>query len=262
MDKDIELLIEDSKALYEPIVIGENQRIRNGHELWRQFQIAVDMCAVGTANCERQLQEKINELATAKMLSEDPTLSGAIFYEPDLSPSRRKIDFVVERDFDNLYVEVKTVKPEALDSEKAWARYQELKTFHPNNANFIVKKEMMGAKIYGNAFASRSKFLNYSLAFEERLEEAQDVRKGSGILVFCGTGFEWHKSNLEDFVYYYQFERHRADDNFALMEQFEIKKSNVNIRRNISNFAFVKRSNSRAEVQQGCFPVKGHTTYR
>ncbi|MEE9454449.1 MAG: hypothetical protein V3V13_08730 [Paracoccaceae bacterium] len=257
MNLDIEQLIEDSITLYEPIVIGKDQRIQNGCKLWRQFQTAVTKCAEGVANCGRQLQEKINELATAKILSEDRTLSGVICYEPDFLPSGRKIDFVVELDSDNLYVEVKTVKPEAQDCEKTWERYQSSEQHHPNNVDLIVNKEWSGAMIYKNTFASRSKFLDYSLAFEERLEEAQELRSGRGVLVFCGTGFEWTEDNLEDFADYYRYKQHRADDPFALMEQNEVERNNVNIRRNISDFAFVKRFFSTAEVQQVHFPVRG-----
>lgn len=38
----------------------------------------------------------------------DPTVTGSIMYEPDLLPDGRKIDFVIDRGNDNLYIEVKT----------------------------------------------------------------------------------------------------------------------------------------------------------
>lgn len=164
--------------------------MRNSSLLWQQFQSAIEACIAGAMGCERQLSEKINEMATAKVLVEDHTIEGELFYEPDILPSGRKIDFVAKRATDNLYVEVKTVRPETPDNEVSWARYQELRRFHPENVNFIVREDWMGGMIYGNIFASRSKFLQYSLAFEERLDEAQGVAAGPGVLVFCGTGFQ------------------------------------------------------------------------
>ncbi|MFY0311219.1 hypothetical protein ACFMBG_15115 [Leisingera sp. D0M16] len=257
MDQETQLLITESVNLYEPIVAGESGRIKNGCQLWRQFQNAIEACEQGTTGAERQLQEKINELATAKFLSEDPNLPGGATYEPDFLPSGKKIDFVAEREADNLYVEVKTVKPEAADSDDTWGKYQELRQFHPQNVNFIVREDWMGGMIYANTFASRSKFLLYSLAFEERLEEAQSIREGPGILVFCGTGFQWNVTDLEDFADYYRFGTHRADDPFALMEQHEVENNNIKLRRNISDFSFAQRRSRSAKVQKMHFPVRG-----
>src|SRR5262249_10311372 len=59
----------------------------------------------------------LNEFAVAKVLAHDKHLRGPITYEPDLSPSSRKIDFVADRLRDNLYVEVKTVHPETAETE-------------------------------------------------------------------------------------------------------------------------------------------------
>ncbi|MDA0222807.1 MAG: hypothetical protein QNL16_04250 [Rhodobacterales bacterium] len=259
MDANTRQLIENAEALYKPIVVGEGCRIRNGNQLWKQFLAAVGMCAKCAAGGERQLLERINELATAKVLAEDQDLHGVISYELDLLPSGRKIDFVAERERDNLYVEVKTVRPEALDNEETWARYLSLSAFHPNNVNFIVSEDGMGGMIYANAFASRSKFLQYSLAFEKRLAEVQSVKAGPGVLVFCGTGFAWDVSDLEDFSDYYHSGHHREDDPFALMEQHEIDAKGIDIQRNISYFAFIKRHSSVADVQRVCFPVRGPT---
>lgn len=262
MNNELELLIAAARETYEPILGAEAGLIQNGRRLLQQFQTKINACAQDAAGSERQLQEKINELATAKVLVEDPTVQGIISYEPDLLPSGRKIDFIVERDADNLYVEVKTVRPEAHDNAVTWNRYQELRRFHPENVHYIVQEDGMGGMIYGNSFASRSKFLQYTLDFEERLEEAQSVREGPGVLVFCGTGFHWSVDELEDFADFYRNRRHRRDDVFAPMEMHEIVSKGINIRHNISDFSAVQRNSGFAEIQRAVFPVRGPDQFR
>ena len=114
--------------------------------------------------------ECVNELAVAKILVEDPALQAArIEYEPDLLPDRRKIDFVVDRGKDNLYVEVKTVRPKTKATQEALRKFEQRKRHHPPNVEFVVDPRRMGGAIYGDAFASRAHFLEYTRAFEERL---------------------------------------------------------------------------------------------
>ena len=113
---------------------------------------------------------------------------------------------------------------------------------------FILEKEWMGGAIYGNVFASRSHFLDYTLDFETRLAVAQAIKPGHGILIFCGTGFAWHKSNLEDFADFYMTGTHRGDDPFALMEQHHVKEEEIKLRATsaISRFcAVVSKSRRR-----------------
>jgi hypothetical protein len=55
--------------------------------------------------------------------------------------------------------------------------------------DYVVTREGMGGAIHGNEYASRSRFLEYTMEFEERLAEAKKKRRGPGILVFYGNGF-------------------------------------------------------------------------
>ena len=99
----------------------------------------------------------------------------------------------------------------------------------------------MGGALYGGVLASRTKFLSYALAFEQRLKEAKQVRQGPGVLVYCGTGFAWDESQLEDFVDFYQIGAHRHDDLFSIMEQHYIQERGVVLLRNIDHFCYLKR---------------------
>jgi ribosomal protein L30 len=162
---------------YEPITT----RIVRGDVLWAQFEEAVASCRADPKGDDRQITERVNELAVAKVLLDDETITGPITYEPDFLPDGRKIDFVVDRGSDNLYVEVKTVRPRTADTDEAWQKFIARRKHHPDNVNFIVEKEWMGGAIYGNVFASRAHFLDYTRDFETRLAAAKAIKPGPGV---------------------------------------------------------------------------------
>ena len=257
MDERVKHLIEDVQATYKDVVTGNGSRIQGGNVLWDHFKAAADACRMNAKDGERRLHECINEFAVAKQLADDKFICGSIAYEPNLLPSNRKIDFAADRLRDKLYVEVKTVNPYRADTEKAWSRYCELRKHHSPLANFMIHKDWMGGKLYGEAFASRSKFLEYAKAFEERLAEAKKIKEGSGVLVFCRNSIGWHCSELEDFADFYHSGKHRTDDKFALMEEFELKQKSTNLLRNIDHFAYLSRPVDKASVEDFRFPVRG-----
>jgi len=203
------------------------------------------------------LGERINELAVAKVLADARDLRGPITYEPDLLPSKRRIDFVADCLRDNLYVEVKTIHPGTADAKKAWDRYLERRKLHPEQVNFIVEEDWRGGELYGDTFSSRSKFLDYTRAFEDRLAEAKRVKDGPGILVFCGNGARWHRSDLEDFADFYHAGKHRQDDPFALMEQDDMERRRIKLLRNVDYFACLRRPLDQAPMQDIHWPIRG-----
>jgi large subunit ribosomal protein L30 len=159
-------------AVREEYHVAVTTRITNGGVLWRHFEEAVAGYRADPRRDERRITERVNELAMAKVLIDDPTISWPITYEPDFLPDGRKIDFVVDRGDDYLYVEVKTVHPNTADTDEAWQKYLKRSKNHRPNVMFIVQKEWMGGAIYGNVFASRGHFLDYALEFETRLAAA------------------------------------------------------------------------------------------
>jgi hypothetical protein len=98
-------------------------RIGRGEVLWAQFEAAVEACRADPKGDDRQITEKVNEMAVAKVLLVDQEITWPITYEPNLLPDGRKIDFVVDRGADNLYIEVKTVRPRTADTEAAWEKF-------------------------------------------------------------------------------------------------------------------------------------------
>ena len=229
----------------------------NGGVLWRQFEDAVTAYRTHAADGERQITERVNELAVAKLLIDDPSITWTVTYEPDFLPDGRKIDFVIDRGADNLYIEVKTVHPNTADTDEAWQKYLARRGKHRPNVNFIVQKEWMGGAIYGNVFASRSHFLDYTREFETRLAAAKAIKQGPGILVFCGNGFTWHKSHLEDFADFYHQGVHRDDDAFALMEAEAIERKGIKLLRNIDHFAYLRRRKDIPQRAEFYWPVRG-----
>ena len=215
-------------------------RIGRGEGLWAQFEAAVEACRADPrrrSSDHRKGQRDGRGQGTPRRRG----ITWPLTCEPDLLPDGRKIDFVVDRGADNLYIEVKTVRPHTADTAAAWQKFIARGRHHPDNVHFIVDKEWMGGAIYGNVFASRSHFLDYTMDFETRLAAAQAIKPGHGVLIFCGTGFAWHKSNLEDFADFYLTSTHRSDDAFALMEQHHIKQKKIKLLRNIGHFAFLRR---------------------
>lgn len=245
------------RAVREEYHVPITTKIVNGDVLWHQFEDAVAAYRVDSNRDERGVTERVNELAVAAILIDDPTISWPITYEPDLLPDGRRIDFVIDRGQDNLYVEVKTVHPNTADSDDAWQKYLARKKHHPPNVMFIVQKDWMGGAIYGNVFASRAHFLDYAREFESRLASAKDIKQGPGILVFCGSGFAWHKSHLEDFADFYHQGVHRQDDAFALMESEAIKRKGIKLLRNIDHFAYLRRQKEIPGRGEFYWPVQG-----
>jgi large subunit ribosomal protein L30 len=243
---------------YHHLLVGAGNRVTRGNVLWEQFESAVAAHHASHGRDERALIERVNELAVAKLLAEDPALQKArIEYEPDLLPDGRKIDFVVDRGGDNLYVEVKTVRPKTRATVGAYRKFEERRKWHAENVEFVVDPRSMGGAIYGDAFASRGHFLDYTMAFEDRLAAAKAIRPGPGILVFCGNGFAWRRTNLEDWADFYHLGKHRADDPFGPMERYHIETNGIALKRNVDHFAWLQRPFEQARRTGLAFPIRG-----
>jgi hypothetical protein len=259
MSAEAEEHIAAAETFYAPIIVGPGSRLAGGEKLWRQFMDAAEAYRRG-ATSFASVYERINEMAVADiLLNHDASLAGAqIAYEPEVAGVVTLIDFVVTfPDGEPLYVEVKTVHPTADDSERSWKNHERRREHHPEGVHYIVAKEWMGGQIYGNSFNARSAFMGHMLEFEERLAAAAEVQPGPAVLVVCGTGFEWHGSELEDFADFYIGGVHRADDPFAEMEAHHIKERAIQLRRNVNALAYVKRPMNHVSAEEWCCNVRG-----
>ena len=70
MDEYTKQLIANARDTYEDVLTGSGSRIVRGSVLWDQFEQAATNCAADKAGAERQLGERINELAVAKVLAD------------------------------------------------------------------------------------------------------------------------------------------------------------------------------------------------
>jgi large subunit ribosomal protein L30 len=256
--RELDSFVAEVTAEYRDILTGPGSRVVRGAALRGQFEAAIAEYHANHGKDDHRLIEVVNEMAVARVLVDDPALKAAkIEYEPNFLPDGRKIDFVVDRGKDKLYVEVKTVRPKTKATVGAYKKYEQRRKYHPSNTEFIVDPRQMGGAIYGDAFASRAHFREYTMEFEERLAAAKAIRPGPGILVFCGNGFAWRKSNLEDFADFYHLGRHRADDHFGPMEQHHIKKEKIELKRNVDHFAWLQRPFDQAKRTGLNFPIRG-----
>ena len=255
---EIDAHIAAAEDFYRPIIAGSNSDLAGGSKLWRQFEDALDAFRRGATDF-RPVYERINEMAAAQVLLADPTLAGAaLAYEPPIAADGSLIDFMVSMPDDRtIYVEVKTVHPRTVDGDASWRKYEQRRVHHSDQVDYLVRKDWLGGQIYGDSFSARAAFMTYARQFEGRLSAASAVRPGQGVLMICGTGFPWHRSELEDFVDFYRSGRHRADDPFAKMEAHALSSGSIALQRNISEIAYLRRAMNRVQAEEWAAKVEG-----
>jgi hypothetical protein len=77
------------------------------------------------------------------------------------------------------------------------------------------------------------------------------------VLVFCGDGFGWHISELEDFADFYRLGRHRIDGPFGEMEQHAIENGGMKLSRSLAGFAALVRPQDAVTPTAWIYPVTG-----
>jgi hypothetical protein len=256
-EAEIETHVAAVEQAYRDMIIGPNARIGGGSRLWTQFQDAIAAWRAQPSP-ERVLGviERVNELATAGILLQDS--SGLkLEYEPQ-PQDKKRIDFRFYLDVDqDGYAEVKTVQPRTDDSPENWHKYEERREHFTQNTEYIVNKSWLGAQIFGRSFSARAAFLRYALDFEEKLDAVQASAPGSGCLIFCGNGMDWHPSELEDFSDFYRTGKHRPDDPFAKMEAHYVEENKITLKGNIHSFGCLIRGHEDIQPRRWIFPVRG-----
>ena len=142
-ETELDCFVRTVRAEYHQLI---TTRIRRGEVLWAQFEAAVEACRADPKSDDRQITEKVNEMAVAKVLLDDQAITWPITYEPDLLPDGRKIDFIVDRGADNLYIEVKTVRPRTADTDAAWEKFLARRRRHPQNVQVHPREGLDGRR--------------------------------------------------------------------------------------------------------------------
>jgi hypothetical protein len=258
IETEIEAHIGAIERAYRDMITGPSARIEGGSRLWAQFQDAVAAWRARPSS-ERVLGiiERVNELAVAGVFLKDASVL-KLEYEPRQPHGEKRIDFRLGLDVGRGgYAEVKTVQPRTEDSDANWKKYEQRREHFTLNTDYIVREDWLGAQIFGKSFSARASFFRYTLEFEETLEAAQATAPGSGCLIFCGNGIDWHPSELEDFADFHRTGKHRPDDPFAEMESHHIEENGITLRGNIDSFGCLIRDHDGIQPKRWIFPVRG-----
>lgn len=254
---EVEEHLAEVETFYRPVLF-DGSRLTGAAKLWRQYEDARDTYRRGATDF-LSVYERINEMAAAQVLLADTTLTDAtIAYETPIAADGSLIDFTASWSGGRtLYVEVKTVHPRTQDTKASWDNFVKRSAHHPEQVTYAVHKDWLGGQLYGDAFSARASFLKYSRQFEERLAAATAVRPGEGVLLVCGTGFRWHRDELEDFADFYRLGVHREDDPFAKMEAHNLVQGSIELMRNIRDFGYIKRAMDHVAPQESVPRVQG-----
>jgi hypothetical protein len=224
----------------------EKRRLPDGSRLLERYQAAaLRVVELGWSALPGR-EEAHNELCVAESLLRSVSPRFAVVrYEPPIPGSRRTIDFLaVTPEATYVWVDVKTIHPRTRDR---WAQFAEISSsgLFPDNVDVQLERDWLGGEIWHWKYAARAKMLDYAHECEAKLA-AVDAGAGEtrpfGVLVYCGTGFHWHRDELEDFVAFYSAGRHRDDDPFRVMEQHFLESSGTLLTRRIDQIALMYRA--------------------
>jgi hypothetical protein len=141
-----------------------------------------------------------------------------------------------------VYVDVKTISPVPTDK---WGQFEEAQRekWIPENVRVGLSEDWMGGEIWHGWIAGRGRMLEYALELEQKIRDSglNGRTDTSIILALCGTGFQWHESQLEDFADFYRSGRHRSDDAFARMEAHFIEERKIVLKRTVTSIAYMER---------------------
>jgi hypothetical protein len=238
----VEAYRSETVKLFDEIFGAESARFPDGERLLRRFNETVDNALSGSPLTT--FGEAHNELCVARALLQNskPRFS-SLAYEPTLPSCAKTIDFCGKSDDGQIaYVDVKTIAPVPKDRWEHFEKAQREKWF-PANVHVGLSEEWMGGEIWHGWVAGRGRMLEYTLEIEQKIRESGLRGRIDTIfvLVFCGTGFDWHESQLEDFADFYRNRRYRQDDSFAKMEAHFIVEKKLVLERTVTCFAYLER---------------------
>lgn len=220
-----------------------SDRFRTPQPLLDRFSSAIEAVQANSRSLFRAIDEAHNELCIASALLDnaDPQFT-CLEYEPILPGCAKSIDFRATTDAGLIvYVDVKTIKPQAKDR---WEQFERAlaEGWFPPNVSVLLAKDGLGGELWHSMFAARGRMLEYSLELEQKIAEGNLSGDSSlFVLALCGEGFYWHEDEFEDFISYYYSGTHRADDPFANAETRYVQDKNIVIAKTISRFACMRR---------------------
>lgn len=116
----------------------------------------------------------------------------------------------------------------------------------------------MGGEIFHEKVTARARFIEHTLELEEKIRDMSISQKDRTFfpLILCGDGFQWHRSELEDFVETY-FRGFYPWDHFAAMQEYYLKSRGREFERTVHGFCYLKRRQPRTNVDAFICDVRG-----
>lgn len=270
----MEELIQNFSGHYRNLFETNSGRFHNWQSLFRQFEDAATSWRNGNDPTFQGVSERVNEMAVAEQLLGDQSLlEHEIFYEPTLGITDRSLDFKITKHGERpLYVEVKTIRPEATNPQALQNRHEIIRQLISENNSFImggitvneagniIDDPEMGNYLAYLAFTARSKFLHYTIDIERKILDVPATENARVILLFCSDGFSWHLGELEDFADFYRTGNYRPDDPFARMQADHITTRNIQLQRTLESFAYLERPRDQIALSAFRCPVIGPET--
>lgn len=225
-------------------VKANRNRFPDSERFLKRYNDAISDVLTHGSKKMRAFHEAHNELCTAIAILDDKSEPKVtrLQYEPKIDGCDKRFDFHATLiDGPVRYIEVKTIHPSTQDD---WEKYQAAlknKRF-PMDTYLILENEWFGGELYHNAYASRTKMLDYTLDFEDKIHSclSNSFDKLTFLVLFT-NGFHWHIDLLEDFLFFYLNGFHISGDPFASMEDFVVNKRRIIFRNSIDHFAFFRR---------------------
>jgi hypothetical protein len=241
---------------------AETDRFPSAAKLLANYERARSAWVNGLVTHTRGITEVVNELCVAKhFLETNEGVCAYVEYEPRIADTDQSIDFLVKTiEGASIYFDVKTVHPLERD---AWERYQRARErgYFTENAQLILDSDFMGGEIAHDFFASRERFLEYTIEFENKINLVPDRNQFFFRMVFCGDGFRWRKDQLEDFADFYFNRRHCRDDPFGDMEAHYIRERGISLAYNINDFCYFERKQRRVTPTKFVCGVRGPAVF-
>ena len=236
--------VEKTKNHLIACVRANKDRFSDSERFIARYHDAVSGVLKQGAQKLRAFHEAHNELCTATAILDDKSEPKVtqLQYEPRIDSCGKRFDFRVALSEGPIrYIEVKTIHPTTQDD---WKKYQAALNNQrfPKDTYLILENEWLGGELYHNAYASRTKMLDYALDLEEKIEACLiNVSEKLTFLTLFTNGFHWHLDELEDFIFFYLNGVHFPGDPFANMEEFVVKEKKIIFRKSIDHFAFFRR---------------------
>jgi broad specificity phosphatase PhoE len=224
-------------------ILASDARFPEAKSLLARFDRAADWWAKRHSKDDvKALTETANELAAAAAILDKLDESQTLAYEPPLKRTKKTIDFLVMNSGrPHMWIDVKTVAPEWVETDCEWQRFEAIRSQLPQNTNLIVDKELGGAGVGGQMLKSRWSLYTRAAEIEEKIEDLTDEEKAPVSVLFCSSGFAWHVDTLEDFADHYRNGKFRQDDWAATMLPRYMEDTMIAFKRTLAGFHYLER---------------------